>query len=1323
MKSKFKRIFSGVLSIVTAISFLPPISVHAGEGAELYPYTIFAGSEVEGAITINADNICINGNIATNGTIASTTSNFNINGTKTEHAEEEMIYFFKKLDYAYFNSSDAEIYLDDYSIEEQNINIIAPLEAEGDVELTGNINISSGIKALDDVILKGNVENSNNSVICSQTGDVLIDTDSVNLNGLVYAPEGCINITAQNLNINSVVMIADTINITCPNLNANYNSGMAEFVGTESEVELDVIAYAEYLSESNTVDIHWYSTVPRGVFEVQTSNDNVSYTTIASVSDGDSYQYTITEDFTQKYVRVVETTYYGENFASIPFIIVNSDNEYEIVLLDSDEDGLPDVVEKSIKTDPDIVDTDGDNLSDFQEYFITQTNPLIYDSVIEGVSDADADCDEDGLSNLEEITNGSNPLIADTDEDGLSDYDEVYVYNTDPTLPDSDNDDVDDESEIKLELDPNNPETFGVPDSQYMKSQHIEVNDKILIDINTTESPYELSIDLTTNRDAEKEMSIVQSGYSSVIENDAMIGASLDISISDKCNPEDIVIRYNIKDEYIANTLNLYSEFDEFSGIKRLNIFKFDEEMNMLLPIDTQFDVENGFLYSEVDELGTYCIMDLEIWLNNLGVEPLMGDNSSDSVVSQDTPLQMMKIANSSWTPMYVNTPIDLVFILQTAGNSSYYFEKEKTLIKEFSQYVFSTNTDVNVYIITYDKIEGEILHSATGNYPFKNLYEITLALNSLSYENNVTEYCDRGQAFRILLNDIYLREDADTFIYQLMNGANISYTSNDNEQVISMVKNNLLTAYSEIGTPGWRYDYASDQTRISSAITTNGDLFLSFDDDTFSTMKEHFEGKKSPERVAYEIIVPTNWKKITLDGELSDSNYIDTDNDELTDWEEVDIEKLVWVDEEHFELPVLSAFDVVSYLKRFDSPEYNYLIESLGKCSFLPILSDPTNEDSDEDLISDEEEIIIGLDPLLSDSDHDNLSDGLEMMIGFDPFNPNPDGDEYRDDVELKKGTDPYSYNINYTLYDHIGAISYGIILGDFADDDFVNIEVLIGQIGGSFVPIVADVRDTIANLSKKNWVMAGLSTIGLAPVAGDTIKAVGNLGEAVRKLGDDIPEITKVIIEVAEKNPKLIKYFSKSDEVVEAIKKASTSQEITKEALEKVVKYADEAGIVIDKTSDIFKKSESVLDTGQDVWNAYGPCKRGQVIDDFLNGHTTGKGLGTNFPVVDRLEDGVLISTKSIDLGSATYKDSEKLEKRLQSYIDKLADFEKKYPKVNTDAGFKWGSAEPLHSSDYTSKVLELVIPDIPISNEQAKVLNEFAEKYGMTVVVMKG
>lgn len=54
-----------------------------------YPYTIFAGSQSDGAIYFNAGNACVNGTICTNGTIVSENA-MNVNGDKIECASIDM---------------------------------------------------------------------------------------------------------------------------------------------------------------------------------------------------------------------------------------------------------------------------------------------------------------------------------------------------------------------------------------------------------------------------------------------------------------------------------------------------------------------------------------------------------------------------------------------------------------------------------------------------------------------------------------------------------------------------------------------------------------------------------------------------------------------------------------------------------------------------------------------------------------------------------------------------------------------------------------------------------------------------------------------------------------------------------------------------------------------------------------------------------------------------------------------------------------------------------------------------------------------------------
>lgn len=93
-------------------------------------------------------------------------------------------------------------------------------------------------------------------------------------------------------------------------------------------------------------------------------------------------------------------------------------------------------------------DSDGDGLADLQELQIG-TNP------------DNPDSDGDGLSDSEELALGTDPTRADTDGDELDDGNEVAL-GTDPTNPDTDGDGVPDGEEIAAGTDPLNPSSFPV---------------------------------------------------------------------------------------------------------------------------------------------------------------------------------------------------------------------------------------------------------------------------------------------------------------------------------------------------------------------------------------------------------------------------------------------------------------------------------------------------------------------------------------------------------------------------------------------------------------------------------------------------------------------------------------------------------------------------------------------------------------------------------------------------------------------------------------------------------------------------------------------
>ncbi|WP_245238035.1 Ig-like domain-containing protein [Paenibacillus etheri] len=151
---------------------------------------------------------------------------------------------------------------------------------------------------------------------------------------------------------------------------------------------------------------------------------------------------------------------------------------------DDDNDGLTDEQEIVLGADPKKADTDGDGIKDKEDPFPTDaTKPGKVgdelDTDGDGIPDSlDPDDDNDGLTDEQELINGTNPKHPDTDHDGIKDKEDPFP--TDPTKPgnggeldtdgdgipdsldpDDDNDGLTDEQEIVLGTDPKKVDTDG----------------------------------------------------------------------------------------------------------------------------------------------------------------------------------------------------------------------------------------------------------------------------------------------------------------------------------------------------------------------------------------------------------------------------------------------------------------------------------------------------------------------------------------------------------------------------------------------------------------------------------------------------------------------------------------------------------------------------------------------------------------------------------------------------------------------------------------------------------------------------------------------
>jgi hypothetical protein len=85
-------------------------------------------------------------------------------------------------------------------------------------------------------------------------------------------------------------------------------------------------------------------------------------------------------------------------------------------------------------------DQDADQIPQWWEqlYGLSDGNP----------ADALGDLDSDGVNNRNEYLGHSNPLVVDTDADGLTDFQEIVTYSTNPAHGDSDGDGLGDQAEV-----------------------------------------------------------------------------------------------------------------------------------------------------------------------------------------------------------------------------------------------------------------------------------------------------------------------------------------------------------------------------------------------------------------------------------------------------------------------------------------------------------------------------------------------------------------------------------------------------------------------------------------------------------------------------------------------------------------------------------------------------------------------------------------------------------------------------------------------------------------------------------------------------------
>jgi hypothetical protein len=169
-------------------------------------------------------------------------------------------------------------------------------------------------------------------------------------------------------------------------------------------------------------------------------------------------------------------------------------------------------------------------------------------------------------------------------------------------------------------------------------------------------------------------------------------------------------------------------------------------------------------------------------------------------------------------------------------------------------------------------------------------------------------------------------------------------------------------------------------------------------------------------------------------------------------------------------------------------------------------VLSDPSLADTDGDGLEDPSEDDAGTSEWRDDSDSDGLSDYEEVEWLTDPHSSDTDGDGISDGQEaasLAEGFSPVVFDDPMTADEWASEFAKGAALGDAAEGD--TIPYLLGSLASSatstipvigwIVGAVLDVRDTIGNLVRGEFVGAGLSLVGVVPYVGDAANIAGKV------------------------------------------------------------------------------------------------------------------------------------------------------------------------------------------------------------------------------------
>ena len=589
--------------------------------------------------------------------------------------------------------------------------------------------------------------------------------------------------------------------------------------------------------------------------------------------------------------------------------------------LDKDSDGLSNLAEFNQHTDPTQADSDGDGLSDGDEVNSHHTDPLSVDSDLDNLSDYD-----------EVISYNTNPLLSDSDSDGLADGIEVAAglnpLNGNDATADADSDGYNNGDEVLAGTDMNNASSYPQLSNWSMVQGNASHNgfQPVRLDSSAFSLRWSQSAPLRVEGLAVSSKKLVVSGYSAAKASEALVALNT-LNGSSQWTSE------LVADSMSPPRLSNDKAYVHIGGQQRTALLGFDLQTGTQL-VSAKHGGQWPYYLAPT-------LFDNKAYMNGGTFGGLVGKDAESGA-------ELWPQVSATWVDGW-EPAVNQDYVYYPADNSLSYLNRATGEVLGQFSYAATGRSPVlgalNDIIVSDTSIKSFDLSS-------KNLRWQTGSLNLLQLPavgNHRVYYQSQGS--------LYCRDE--------LSGTQLwSWTPSFGEGL----SGNIIVTLSHIFVASDNYTYALDAQTGALAWSYNrgGQLAL------------------GPDEALY-IYNESNLTAINLSG--------DADNDGMPDW----WEKANGLDpQDPSDASDDSDSDTLSNLD-----EFNYQ-------------TDPNLSDSDDDGLDDAEEVnTYGTNPTLADSDGDQMTDGWEVSYGLDPLdegdrNLDSDGDGINNFFEFSENTEP---------------------------------------------------------------------------------------------------------------------------------------------------------------------------------------------------------------------------------------------------------------------------------------------------------------------------